>query len=116
MRIGGRPSIPPRQGSADVGVGPLDQEHARLDSNQRPLPPEGSALSTELRALVRPRLAVGGAGQAENVAVFSQEVLRRRALGEAVVEVAVEALEELGGSERGADLPLEDRRALGCHL
>src|SRR5579863_2271194 len=25
-------------------------EHARLDSNQRPLPPEGSALSTELRA------------------------------------------------------------------
>src|SRR4051812_37615592 len=26
------------------------EEHARLDSNQRLLPPEGSALSTELRA------------------------------------------------------------------
>jgi hypothetical protein len=35
-------------------------KHARLDSNQRPLPPEGSALSTELRAPDEPSVERGG--------------------------------------------------------
>src|SRR3954451_6385479 len=45
------------QGLAALG------KHARLDSNQRPLPPEGSALSTELRALDGPRLALADRGR-----------------------------------------------------
>src|SRR3954465_1900298 len=41
---------PPLVGSGGSALASGKSEHARLDSNQRLLPPEGSALSTELRA------------------------------------------------------------------
>src|SRR3954454_17457087 len=62
------------QGRAALG------KHARLDSNQRPLPPEGSALSTELRALDGPRLALADREDAEIVRLRSEQQVERAGL------------------------------------
>src|SRR3954449_11424781 len=92
-------------------------ERARQDLNLRPLAPEASALSTELRAQeLAARLALVRLREAEHVRVLRQELLAAHAFGKAVVERVVEALEELGGAEGGADLPADTGRPLGRHL
>src|SRR4051812_1229373 len=78
--------LPARVGRGVSALASGHGEHARLDSNQRLLPPEGSALSTELRARdwVRSLAAdpgpPGGQGIRAKVTAASPKRASRRAV------------------------------------